>query len=324
MSKNILKLKKNKDKILETVKAQTEAFGAKKSYKDERYWQPVLDKSGSGFAIIRFLPGVLVAGTDDEYENPVVQKWSHGFQGPGKQWYIENNRNTLTGGDNTGEGRDPVTEYNNKLWKTNDDDLKEQARKQKRKLSYVSNIYVVKHPGNPDDEGKVFLYQYGQKIYDKIKAKTSPSEEDKALDNELESVNVFDFWDGSNFRLKIKKVAGFNNYDDSSFDPPKPLAADDELEAIFNQEYSLKAEVAPDKFKSYDELKKRLYEVLELEEDEEPVAEKPKVEKSKAKVVETTENDDEDPPFEVDDEEPVAKGGSSTSDFFKKLKANKG
>lgn len=332
MSKNILKLKKNKDKTLERVKAQTEAMTAKKSYKDEREWQPLLDKSGSGFAIIRFLPGILIEGTDDEYEQPYVRLWEHGFQGPTNLWYIEKNRNTLMGGDNTGDGRDPVTEYNNKLWKTGDKELQEQARKQKRKLRYISNIYVVKHPARPEDEGKVFLYKYGQKIFEKINAKVSPSEEDMAVDPDLESVNVFDFWDGCNFRLKVKRVSNFPNYDDSSFDAPKALSDDDAmLETIFKQEHSLLAEVAADKFKSYEELKKRLYEVLDLdmdEEDEEEPATKPKVvERPKAKV-EVTETEDEEPPFDVDEETGEViekpKATSSTSDFFKKLKTGKG
>src|SRR5882757_9322414 len=160
---------------------------------------PVTDKADNGSAIIRFLPGVFVAGTDDQEES-FVRKWYHSFQNlSNKMWYIENNLNTLN------NAKDPVTDYNSKLWKTEDLVLRKQVSRQKRKLAYISNIYVIKHPGRPEDEGKVFLYQYGQKIFDKIKEKLFPPEDEP----DLESVDVFDFEVGANFRLRIKKVEGF-------------------------------------------------------------------------------------------------------------------
>lgn len=321
----ISKLKRaNKDSELAKLKAKTEALDAKQQYKDDRYWQPVAGPDGNGSAIIRFLPGIQIEGTED-FEEPFVRYWHHSFKGPTGQWYIENSLTTL------GQ-KDPMSDYNSKLWKTEDKELQDQVRNQKRKLTFVSNIYVVKHPSRPEDEGKVFLYKYGQKIFDKIKEKMIPPEDEP----DLEPVNVFDFWEGANFRLRMKKVKGFNNYDDSTFDAPKPLLSDDaELEAIFEQEHSLLAEVATDKFKTYEELKKRMYEVLGLKDDEEgeepPRSERkiPTATKPKSKVV-VTESEDDEVPFDVDEdgvvtEKVVEKKASalSSSDFFKKLKAPK-
>ena len=210
---------------------------------DERFWKPEVDASGNGYAVIRFLPA-------PEGETvPWAKVYSHAFQGPGG-WYIENSLTTL------GE-KDPVGEINRKLWNSGSDEDKETARKQKRKLQYYSNIYVVKDPKNPENEGRVFLYKYGKKIHDKILAAMQPEFQDE------DPVNVFDLWEGANFKLKIKKVAGYWNYDSSEFDSVSALSADDdELEKVWKQEYSLEAFTSKDQFKTYEELEARLNLVL--------------------------------------------------------------
>ena len=210
---------------------------------DDRLWKPEVDKAGNGYAVVRFLPA------PDGEDLPWAKLYSHAFQGPGG-WYIEN---SLT----TNGAKDPVSEYNSELWNTGIDSDKEIARKQKRKLSYYSNIYVVKDPSNPENEGKVFLYKYGKKIFDKVMSAMQPEFEDE------EPINPFDFWAGADFKIKIKKVAGYWNYDSSEFARPGALLDDDDaMEAIWKKEYSLTEITAGDQFKSYDELKKRLDYVL--------------------------------------------------------------
>ena len=210
---------------------------------DDRFWKISEDKMGNGYAVIRFLPAP--PGED----LPFVQMWSHGFQGPGG-WYIENSLSTI--------GKpDPVGELNSQLWNSGIDANKEIVRKQKRQLSYYSNIYVVKDSANPANEGKVFLFKYGKKIFDKINDLMSPQFPDEA------PVNPFDLWTGADFKLKIRKVEGYRNYDKSEFSEPAPLLSDDDrLEQIWQSEYSLQEIVAPKNFKSYDELKSRLDKVL--------------------------------------------------------------
>ena len=245
-------LKKNRSSSLNKLNAQLEKISTK-SYSDPnegKFWKPTRDKAGNGFAIIRFLPAP--AGE----EMPFVRIWDHGFQGPTGLWYIENSLTTLNQDD-------PVSEYNSKLWNSGLDSDKEIARKQKRRLKYVSNIYVVKDSGNPDNEGKVFMYQFGKKIFDKCNDLMNPQFEDE------NPVNPFDLWDGANFRLKIRQFEGYPNYDKSEFDQPAPLFEDDaQLESVYNQEHSLQELVDPKNFKSYSELKAKLYRVLAL--DEEP------------------------------------------------------
>ena len=210
---------------------------------DDRLWKLEVDKSGNGYAVIRFLPA------PDGEDLPFVKLYSHAFQGPGG-WYIENSLTTL------GQ-KDPVSEYNSQLWNNGTDAGKEAARKQKRKLTYISNIYVVKDPANPENEGKVFLYKYGKKIFDKLTAAMQPEFEDE------EAIDPFDFWQGANFKLKAKNVAGYRNYDSSEFTAVTPLLDDDDaLEAVWKKENSLKEFVDADQFKSYDDLKKRLEYVL--------------------------------------------------------------
>ena len=210
---------------------------------DERLWKPELDKSGNGFAVIRFLPA------PDKEEIPWAKLYTHAFQGPGG-WYIENSLTTVG-------GKDPVSDYNRELWNSGNESDKDVVRKQKRKLSYYSNIYVVKDPTNPANEGKVFLFKYGKKIFDKIMEAMQPEFEDES------PINPFDFWQGANFKLKIVKKDGFWNYDKSEFDSVAPLLDDDDaLEAIWKKEYSLAAVTAADQFKSYEDLERRLKYVL--------------------------------------------------------------
>ena len=210
---------------------------------DERLWKLDVDKSGNGYAVIRFLPA------PDGEDLPFVKLYSHAFQGPGG-WYIENSLTTL------GQ-KDPVSEFNTQLWNNGTDAGKETARKQKRKLTYISNIYVVKDPANPENEGKVFLYKYGKKIFDKLTAAMQPEFEDE------EAIDPFDFWQGANFKLKAKNVAGYRNYDSSEFAAQSPLLDDDDaLEALWKKQNSLQEFVGADQFKSYEDLKKRLEYVL--------------------------------------------------------------
>ena len=236
-----------------------------KSGPDERLWKPEVDKAGNGYAVIRFLPA------PKGEELPWVRVWNHAFQGPTGQWYIENSLTTL------GE-KDPVGEVNRRLWNSGDDADKETARKQKRKLSYYSNIYVVKDPKNPENEGKVFLYKYGKKIHDKILAAMKPEFQDET------PINVFDLWEGANFKLKIKKVAGYWNYDSSEFDSVSALSADDsELEKIYKSEHSLEAFTSRDQFKSYEDLERRLNLVLGI--SQRPVTPTPTVDDEEYEVV---------------------------------------
>jgi hypothetical protein len=213
------------------------------SSSDDRFWKPEMDKTGNGFAIVRFLPAV------EGEELPWVKMYSHAFQGPGG-WYIENSLTTI------GQ-KDPVSEHNRELWNSGNEKDKETVRKQKRKLSYYSNIYVVKDPANPQNEGKVFLFKYGKKIFDKIMEAMQPEFEDET------PINPFDFWQGANFKIKIVKKDGYWNYDKSEFDRIAPLLDDDDaLEALWKKQYSLDALSAADQFKSYEDLEKRLKYVL--------------------------------------------------------------
>ena len=244
MSLDTLRRANTLDKLLSQVQAES-APQEKKSYVDERLWKPELDKSGNGYAVIRFLPA------PEGEELPWIKLWKHAFQGPTGKWYIENSLTTLNG------GKDPVSEYNSQLWNSGLESDKEIARKQKRKLEYYSNIYVVSDSKHPENEGKVFLFRYGKKIFDKLMAAMQPEFEDET------PINPFDFWEGANFKLKIRKVDGYWNYDASSFEAVSALSDDDAvLEGIYKKQYSLQEFLAPTNFKSYDELKKRLDDVL--------------------------------------------------------------
>ena len=228
-------LKKRSSTSLEKLVQEAEKLNKQGPGADERFWKPELDKSGNGYAVIRFLPA------PDKEDLPWAKVYSHAFQGPGG-WYIENSLTTVN-------KKDPVGEVNRKLWNSGIDSDKDIARKQKRKLSYYTNIYVVRDPAHPENEGKVFLYKFGKKIYDKITAAMQPEFEDET------PINPFDLWEGANFKLKICKVAGFWNYDKSEFDSVSALDSDDaKLEAIWKEENSLTAFTNEDQFKTYEEL----------------------------------------------------------------------
>ncbi len=213
---------------------------------DERFWYPQTDKTGNGSAVIRFLPAI------EGEPSPYVQYFHHHFKGPTGQWYSEFSRTSLGRGNN-----DPVAEYNSALWNSGVEADKEIARRQKRKLTFVSNIYVVKDPQNPENEGKVFLFRYGKKIFDKINHYLNPSIAG------VKPSNPFDFWKGRNFYMVITTVGEYRNYDNSSFGDPSPLLEDDDaMAAIWEKCYPLQPIIAPDQFKSYEELKALLDKVL--------------------------------------------------------------
>jgi hypothetical protein len=242
---NFANLKKQSSlgSLTEKLVKQVEKMNTTSGGADERLWKPEMDKTGVGSAVIRFLPA------PDGEDVPWVKMYTHAFQGPGG-WYIENSLTTI------GQ-KDPVSEYNRGLWNSGSEKDKDTVRKQKRKLSYYSNIYVVKDPANPANEGKVFLFKYGKKIFDKILNAMQPEFDDE------DPINPFDFWQGANFKIKIVKKDGYWNYDKSEFDRVAPLLDDDDaLEAIWKKEYSLSAITAPDQFKSYEDLEKRMNYVL--------------------------------------------------------------
>jgi hypothetical protein len=211
---------------------------------DDRFWQPEVDKAGNGFAVIRFLPA------PKGEEMPWARIWSHGFQGPTGKWYIENSLTTI--------GKpDPVSEMNNELWNSGSEANKEVARKQKRRLNYTCNVLVIQDPAHPENEGKVKLFKFGKRIFDKIKDTMQPEFPGE------EPVNPFDFWKGANFKIKIRKVEGYRNYDKSEFDAISPLADDDaKIEAVWGQQHSLVDFTDARHFKTYEELKKKLEAVL--------------------------------------------------------------
>ena len=232
------------DKLRAAMETASPAQGEKKSYNDDTMWKPELDKSGNGYAVVRFLP------TPQGEEMPWVSYWDHGFQGPGG-WYIEKSLTTLN-------KKDPVSEYNTTLWNSGIEANKEQARKQKRRLHYVSNVYVVSDPKNPDNEGRVFKYRFGKKIFEQLKEAISPAFEDES------AINPFDMTEGANFKIKIRKVDGYWNYDKSEFDSTSPLGDEAMINSTFSQVHSLSEVISPDEFKSYDELKTKLDRVLGL------------------------------------------------------------
>ena len=239
-------LKRNRGKIDQLVAAaEATGGGSNKNYGDDRMWKPTVDKQNNGYAVIRFLPA------SEGNDLPWVQYWDHGFKGPTGKWYIEKSLTSI--GQN-----DPVGELNSRLWNSGVESDKEIARKQKRRLHYVSNIYVVSDPGNPANEGKVFLYQYGKKIFDKLMDAMQPEFADE------DPINPFDFWEGANFKLKIRDVEGYRNYDKSEFAAVSPLLNGDEeaLEKVYDSMHNLSEFTDPSKYKSYDELQAKLQSVL--------------------------------------------------------------
>ena len=246
MTQSFSELKRSASNSFEKLNQELTKLNSNQSNsRDERLWTCATDKAGNGYAIIRFLPA---PGGEDV---PFVRLFTHGFKGPGG-WYIENSLTTI------GQ-QDPIAELNTRLWNSGVESDKETVRKQKRQLNYYSNIYVVKDPANPANEGKVFLFRYGKKIFDKITDLMNPQFEDE------KPVDPFNLWTGANFKLKIRKFEGYPNYDKSEFDSSGPLLDDDDaLEAIWKQEYSLKELLDTKNFRSYDELKRRLDRALGL------------------------------------------------------------
>ena len=271
-------LKKNRSKTLDKLNSQLEKISSK-SYSDPnagKFWKPTRDKAGNGFAVIRFLPA------SKGEEMPFVRIWDHGFQGPTGLWYIENSLTTLNQDD-------PVSEFNSKLWNSGVEADKEQARKQKRRLKYTANVYIVKDPGNTENEGKVFMYQFGKKIFDKLNDLMNPTFEDE------EPTNPFDLWEGANFRLKIRQFEGYPNYDKSEFDPATPLSEDDaELERVWGEQHPLQELVSEGNFKSYSELKTKLYRVLDLQNNA-PTASAPVTETADELDLSSMSNDTSEP-----------------------------
>lgn len=241
-------LKRNRTDFNKLVQAAQTVGGGdtqNKSYKDEREWKPTVDKAGNGYAIIRFLPAA------EGQDIPWVRYWDHGFKGPTGQWYIEKSLTSI--GQN-----DPVGELNSRLWNSGNDDDKETARKQKRRLHYVTNVYIVSDPSNPQNEGKVMIYKFGKKIFDKVMDLMQPQFPDE------KPVNPFDFWDGADFVMKIRNVEGYRNYDKSEFRSPSPLLNGDDagLENVYGQLHDISEFIDPKSYKSYDELKTKMYTVL--------------------------------------------------------------
>jgi len=268
--------------------------GNQENSSDNNVWKPTVDKSGNGYAIIRFLP----APTGEDM--PFVRIWDHGFQGPGG-WYIERSLTTFN-------KPDPVSEYNSKLWNSGIESNKDTVRKQKRRLSYYSNIYVVADPAHPENEGKVFLFKYGKKIFDKLNEAMNPEFDDES------AINPFDLWEGANFKLKIRNVEGYRNYDKSEFDKAGPLADDTKLENIWKACYSLQELLDPKHFKSYEELKMRLERALgnanaptEVKDEDEGYTPAPAPRAAAAKAIPETQAST---PWDDDDED---------LSFFKKL-----
>ena len=296
-----MKTQRKKFDELNTQLQKLSSNSTERSYGDDRVWKPEVDKAGNGYAVIRFLPA------SENEDMPFVRLWDHGFNGPGG-WYIEKSLTSIG-------LQDPVSEYNTSLWNSGVESDKEIVRRQKRRLKYYSNIYVVKDSANPSNEGKVFLFQYGKKIFDKLNEAMNPQFEDET------PVNPFDFWEGANFNLKIRNVEGYRNYDRSDFSSAGPLLNDDEeLERIWKSQYSLQELVDPKNFKSYDELKAKLYRVLGLDggkhapkttaEDDEPAVMdfKPRFKEAAASE---PKRDDSSPPWDDDDDDSLS--------FFKKL-----
>lgn len=249
MAESFGAMKRNRRTDIDKLTASINKLnGGEAQRDDDGFWKPEVDKSGNGSAVIRFLPA------PEGEEDPFVRIWDHGFQGPGG-WFIEKSLTTI------GQ-KCPVSEYNSMLWNQGTDQDKAFVRtKSKRRLGYVSNIYVVRDPANPQNEGKVFLYKYGKRIFDKLNEAMNPEFDDEV------AMNPFDLWEGADFRLKMRNVEGYRNYDRSEFDSPSTLGEmdDDELEAIWKKERSLKEFLDPKNFKSYDELRTKLYRVLALD-----------------------------------------------------------
>ena len=286
MSLAALKKQSNISSLIDEFNKQTTPQDTK-SFDDDRFWKPELDKSGNGYAVIRFLPA------PEGEDIPWQRMFTHSFQGPGG-WYIENSLTTIN-------KNDPVGEVNRRLWNTGSEADKETARRQKRKLSYFTNIYVVADPKHPEHEGKVFLYKFGKKIFDKVMEAMQPQFDDE------EAINPFDLWKGANFKLKIRKVDGFWNYDKSEFEAVTPLLdTDAALEKVYGSEYPLKPFHEESNFKPYTELKEKMERVLGEA-----------VDNRTAEQVASDMDVTTEPPF--DGGKPITGEASDTMEYFEKL-----
>jgi len=243
------------DKLVKAAEAVSSAKPETNNYTDDRFWKPTRDKAGNGYAVIRFLPA------KDGEDLPWVRYWDHGFKGPTGLWYIENSLTSI------GQ-QDPVSEHNSVLWNSGRDEDKAIARERKRRLHYVSNVLVVSDPANPQNEGKVFLYKFGKKIFDKVMDVMQPQFADE------EPVNPYDFWEGADFKIKIRKVEGWVNYDKSEFSAPSALYEGDEtrLTEVYEKLYSLQDFLKPENYKTYDELSMKLNKVLGIDAGHAPAA----------------------------------------------------
>lgn len=292
MSQSFAELKRSGKTSLDALLQETNKLTNNEGNKggaDTRFWQPEVDKAGNGYAIVRFLPAP--QGEDI----PWVRLFNHGFQGPGG-WYIENSLTTLN-------KKDPVSEYNSTLWNRGDDAGKEQARKQKRRLLYIANVYIVKDQLHPENEGQVKLYRFGKKIFDKLNEAMNPQFEDE------KPLNPFDLWEGANFMLKIRNLDGYRNYDKSEFGEPGPLLDDEsKMEGVWNSEYKLNEFIDPSKFKTYDELKQKLDKVLALSGGSQPSS---TAEQTQLDTAPAPSAGKSSPPPKADDDDNL--------DFFQKL-----
>lgn len=289
-----LKRNKGSDELGRLAKELDKFSGGKQEKEsDDRFWYPDVDSAGNGSAVVRFLPA------PEGEDVPFVRMFNHSFKGPTGKWYIENSLSTIG-------KEDPLGKFNSELWSQSKDDeswQRKQVRAQKRKLTYYTNVYIVKDTAHPENEGKVKIFKFGKKIFDKINDVMNPPEDDIA------AINPFDFWEGANFRIRIRTVDKYRNYDKSAFDSPSELldGDDDKLEEVYGQLHSLKAFVSDDQFKTYAELEKRLNEVLDL---------KNAPKNAKAAV----EENEDSPPFEVEEpkesksKEPAKKAAASSSD----------
>jgi hypothetical protein len=276
------KLKKNRNKSMDKLRSAVESTKTgRTTYEDEKEWKPTVDKAGNGYAVIRFLPS-------GESALPWVRYWDHGFKGNTGKWYFEKSLTTIN-------QPDPVGEENQRLWNTGVEEDKDTARLRKRRLHYVSNIIVIADSANPENEGKIFKYQYGKKIFDKITEAMEPEFEDET------PVNPFDFWEGANFKLKIRQVAGYRNYDASSFDNPSALFGGDDakLEEVYNQMHDLSDYTDPSSFKSYAELQKKFKSVI----GDNSVVDEPVVESSMAAAPTVKIEEDDDVPMSYDSDD---------------------
>ena len=292
MATSFAALKKSRSSSLSKLVTETAKINAPSegSNEDNRFWTPSVDKAGNGYAVIRFLPEPKGEAL------PWVRVFSHGFQGPAGKWYIENSLTTFN-------EKDPVSEYNSTLWNNGTEAGKEQARKQKRRLSYIANIYVVKDPANPENEGTVRLYKFGKKIFDKLNEKMNPEFEDET------ATNPFDFWEGADLKLKIRNVEGYRNYDKSEFAEVSPLLDGDDakLETVYDSMFSLQDFLDRKHFKTYAELQAKLDMVLGLAgatatapsvmSAEENVVEMPVQKEASAPKIESSDSDDENLSF---------------------------